>query len=85
MSKLSGNYEINRNILKGYYIRYSPSELGTISRANSQIFINIPREGSVFSLLNSYLHTNFDVFHAATGNRFADGNDIRLVKLAPIA
>ena len=27
----------------------------------------------------------FNVIHTATNSRYADGNDIRLVKLAPIA
>ena len=86
MFKLSGKYEINRDILKCDYIRYSPSEISTINTANSQIYINIPREDSVISLLNSYLELNFDVLHAAApNNRYADGNDIRLVNLGPIA
>ena len=84
MFKLSENYEINRDILKCDYIRYSPSEISTINTANSQVYINIPREDSVISLLNSYLELNFDVLHAATNNRYADGNDIRLVNLGSI-
>ena len=36
-------------------------------------------------MLNSYLGINFDVLHAATNNRYVDGNDIRLVNLGPIA
>ena len=86
MFKLSGKYEINRDILKCDYIRYSPSEISTINTANSQVYINIPREDSVISLLNSYIELNFDVLHAAApNNRYADGNDIRLVNLGPIA
>ena len=85
MFKLSQKYEINRDILKCDYIRYSPSEISTINTANSQVYINIPREDSVISLLNSYLELIFDVLHAATINRYADGNDIRLVNLGPIA
>ena len=84
MFKLSGKYEINRDTLKCDYIRYSPSEISTINTANSQVYINIPREDSVISLLNSYLELNFDVLHAVTNNRYADGNDIRLVNLGPI-
>ena len=84
MFKLSEKYEINRDILKCDYIRYSPSEISTINTANSQVYINIPREDSVISLLNSYLELNFDVLHAGTNNRYADGNDIRLVNLGPI-
>ena len=84
MFKLSEKNEINRDILKCDYIRYSPSEISTINTANSQVYINIPREDSVISLLNSYLELNFDVLHAATNNRYVDGNDIRLVNLGPI-
>ena len=85
MFKLSENYEIDRRILKCDYIRYSPAEISTINTANSQTYINIPREDSVISLLNSYLELNFDVLHAADNNRYVDANDIRLVNLGPIA
>ena len=85
MFKLIDKYEINRDISKCDFIRYSPSEISTINTANSQVYINIPREDSVISLLNSYLELNFDVLHAATNNRYVDGNDIRLVNLGPIA
>ena len=85
MFKLSEKYSVNRDILKCDYIRYSPSEISTINTANSQVYINIPREDSVISLLNSYLELNFDVLHAATNNRYVDGNDIRLVNLGPIS
>ena len=85
MFKLSENYEIDRRILKCDYIRYSPAELSTINTANSQIYINIPREDSAISLLNSYLELNFDVLHAANNNRYANADEIRLVNLGPIA
>ena len=61
------------------------SEISTINTTNSQVYNNIPREHSVISLLNSYLELNFDVLHAATNNRYRDGNNIRLVNLGPIA
>ena len=48
------------------------------------MFFNIPREDSVISLLKTYLDLNFDALHAASGNRYADKNDIRLVNLGPI-
>ena len=85
MFKLNEKYEINRDILKCDYIRYSPSEISTINTANSQVYINIPREDSVISLLNSYLELNFDVLRADNSNRYVDGNDIRLVNIGPIA
>ena len=85
MFKLSENYEIDRRILKCDYIRYSPAEISTINTANSQIYIIIPREVSVISLLNSYIELNFDVSRVDIGNRYVDANDIRLVNLGPIA
>ena len=81
MFKLNEKYEVIRNILKCYYIRYSPSKISTTNTAKSQMNINIPREDSVNSLFNSYLDLNFDVLHAATNNRYADSIDIRLVNL----
>ena len=85
MFKLSEKYEIDRKILKCDYIRYSPSEKSTINTPNSQIYINIPREDSVISLLNSYIEINFDVLKAATSDRYADADDIRLINFGPIA
>ena len=84
MFKLSAKYEINRDILKCDYIRYSPSEISTINTAISQVYINVPREDSVISLLNIYLELNFDVLHAVTNNRYIDNNEIRLVNLGPV-
>ena len=75
MFKLSEKYSINRDILKCDYIRYSSSEISTINTATSQVYINKPREDSVIYLLNIYLDLNFDVIHAATNNRYVDGND----------
>ena len=85
MFKLSENYEIDRRILKCDYIRYSPAEISTINTTNSQVYINIPREDSVISLLNSYIELNFDVLRADNSNRYVDANDIRLVNLGLIA
>ena len=85
MFKLSENYEVDRRILKCDYIRYSPAEISTTNTPNSQIYINIPREDSVISLINSYLDLNFDVLHAADDNRYANADEIRLVNLGPIA
>ena len=46
--------------------------------------MNIPRENSVFSLVNSYLELTSDILHTLTNNRYADKNDIILVNLGPI-
>ena len=85
MFKLSEKYEVDRKILKCDYIRYSPAEICTKNTASSQVYITIPREDSVISLLNSYLELNFDVSQAATDNRYVDNDDIKLVNLGPIA
>ena len=85
MFKLNEKYEIDRRILKCDDIRYSPSEISTINTPNSQIYMNIPREDSVISLLNSYIEINFDILKAATSNRYADADDIRLINLGPFA
>ena len=85
MFKLNENYEVDRKILKCDFIRYSPAETSTINTPNSQIFINIPREDSVISLLNSYLDLSFEVIKKDDNSRYANGNDIRLVNLGPVA
>ena len=85
MFKLNEKFEIDRRILKFYYLRYSPADTSTINTASSQIFINIPREDSVTSLINGYLDLNFEVIKKADASRYADGNDIRLVNMGRIA
>ena len=85
MFKLNENYEVDRRILKCDYIRYSPAETSMRSTPNSQIYINIPREESVISLLNSYLDLNFEVIKKADDSRYRNGYDIKLVNLGPIA
>ena len=85
MFELNENYEIDRRILKCDYIRYSPAETSTINTPNSQTYINIPREDSVISLINSYLDLNFEVIKNADNSKYGNGNDIKLVNLGPIA
>ena len=87
MFKLNEKFDINREILKCDYERYSPSELSMINTANYQSYINIPRAVSVNTLLNSFLDLNLVVFHAVNpDNRYADDDDdIRLVNLGPTA
>ena len=70
MFKLNEIYEVDRRILKCDYIRYSAAETSTIKTPNSQIYINIPREDSVISLLNSYLDINFEVIKNADDSRY---------------
>ena len=52
---------------------------------NSQNYINIPREISVISLLKSYFDLNFEVIKRTVNSRYANGKDMRLVNLGPIA
>ena len=85
MFQLNENYEVDRRFLKCDYIRYSPAETSTINTPNSQIYINIPRENSVISSLNSYLDLTFEVIKKADDSRYGNGNDINLVNLGPIA
>ena len=61
MFKLNENYEFDWRILKFDHIRYSTAETSTINTPNSPIYINIPREDSIISLLNSYPDLNFEV------------------------
>ena len=85
MFKLNENYEVDWRILKYDYIRYSPAETSAVNTPNSQIYINIPREDTVSSLLDIYLDLNFEVIKKADISRYANCNDIRLVNLGPIA
>ena len=85
MFKLNERYQVHRKILKCDCTRYSPSKISTINTAKSQIYINIPREDSLISLLKSYLGLIFDALHAATNTRYVDNNDIFLINLAAIA
>ena len=59
MFKLSEKYQNNIRFLNCDFTRYSPSAIGTINTPNTQININIPREDSVISMLNSYLEDKF--------------------------
>ena len=85
MFKLKKNYWVDRRSLKCDYVRCSPAEKNRINTANSQTLINIPIEASVVSLINSYLGVNLEVIKKADNSRNADGNDIRVDILIPIA
>ena len=85
MIQLNENYDVDRKNLKCDYIRYSLAETSTIKTPNSQNFINIPREGSVNSLLNGYLDLNYEVIKKADNYRYANGNVIRRINSGPIA
>ena len=82
MFRLNENYEVRRNILKSYFIKYSPAEISTINTANSQIYVNTTREDSVISLLNSYIDLKFVELHGNINDRHADGKDLKLIDTA---
>ena len=81
MLRLNEKYEVDRKILQCENLWFSPSEISTINTPNSQVYINIPKEDSVISPLNSYIDLYFDVVHADTNKWYADGNDINMVNL----
>ena len=85
MFKINERYQVDRKTLKCDYIKKSLAEVSTNNSPKSQIFINIPREDSVISLLNSYLELIFEVVKKTDKGRFGNGNDIRSVNLGPIA
>ena len=58
--------------------------MSTISSANSQTYVNIPREDSVVSLLNSFVDLNIEVIKTADKSRYANDNFIKLNNLGPI-
>ena len=56
-----------------------------MNTANSQTYIHIPGRDQVNSLNESFFRLSFDVCDSATKNRYADGDNIRLVNSGPIA
>ena len=85
MFNLNENYEVGRRILKCDYFRYSPEETSTTNTLNGQIYINMPRENSVISLLNSFLDLNFEVLKRTDKSKYSNGIETTLLNLCPIA
>ena len=77
MFKLNENYEVDRRILKSDYIRYSPTQTSTINTFSSQTYIEIPREDSVLSFLNSYIDLSFGLIKKTYNSNYSDGNYIK--------
>ena len=84
MFKLNVKYEVERKNTKCDYKSFSSAETATINTPKSQIYINIPTEVSVNSLLNSYLDLHFEDVKEIDNSRYANGYDIRFVFLGPI-
>ena len=51
----------------------------------NQMYITIPREDPVVSLLTSYFELNFEVTEKADNARYGDGSELNLGNLGPIA
>ena len=85
MLKLIENFQVDWRILKCDYKRCSPAEVSAKNIPNSQRKINIPREDSVISSLNSCLERSFEIIKKAYNSRYAKCKDLRLVNLGPIA
>ena len=85
MFKVNEKNQVIRNILNCDYLRYSPTETSTINTPSSQTYINLPREDSINSALDSRVDLKLDVLPTATVNRYENGNDIRLTNFGSIA
>ena len=85
MFNLNEKYEVDQKIQRSDFLRHSPSKISTLNTANTQIYTNIPREDSVISLSNIYLHLNFVVLRNDNNNRQGVGANFRRVNLGPIA
>ena len=72
-------------MLKGVYIRYLPAVTSTINTASSQRYIKILREDSAISIIINNFHFYFESIKKRDKSGLANGNDIRLVKIGPIA
>ena len=59
--ELNENYEIGVRTRKCDYLRCPRPKTPTMNTPDSQLYINLPREDSVISLLNSYLDLNFEL------------------------
>ena len=60
---LSQKYVVDKPVVKGEYIRYTPPSLNLINGENNQIVIDIPREISDLSSRDNYLELDFSISH----------------------
>ena len=79
MLKLNRNNHFDQKILKCVSFRCSPAKISATNTPYSQIYIKIPRKGSVISLLICYLIWIFEVIKKTEISRYANGNAIRSV------
>ena len=72
MFKLKKNYRSDRTVVKCDFLKFSPVETSTINTPNTQVYINIPKEDSVFSFLKSYLVLNFEFIKKTDERNYAN-------------
>ena len=84
MFKLKQDNEVYGKILNCDFLRCSPAETSTKNAPSSQIYINIPGEDAVISLLIISADLSYDFIRKGDNNRYGNSNDIRLVNLGPI-
>ena len=84
MFSLKNKYTLEKPIHKIDFIKYSPSSLATINNTNSNTTISFPREDAYICLQNSFISLEFEVLKN-NNTRYADGDEIGLVNVGPIA
>ena len=77
-------YTLDKPVHKIYFIKYSPSSLATVNKANSNISISLPREDAYECLQNSYNSLEFEL-PKNDNTRYTNGDEISLVNFGPVA
>ena len=84
MFSLKSKYTLMKPIHKIDFIKYSPSFLGTVNNANSNISISSPREDAYICLQHSFISVEFEVLKN-DNTRYANDDEICLVNFGPVA
>ena len=84
MFSLKSIFTLEKPIHKIDFKEYSPSSLATVTNANSNISVSLPREDAYTCLQRSFISVEFEVLKN-DDTRFIDGDEINLVNFGPIA
>ena len=84
MFSIKSKYFLEKPIHKIDFIKYSPSSLATVSNANSNNSISLPRENAYICLQLSYISLEFEVLKN-NNTRYADCDQTSLANFGPIA
>ena len=84
MFSIKSKYILEKPIHKIDFIKYCPSSLATVSNANSNISISLPRENAYICLQLSYISLEFEVLKN-NNTRYADCDQTSLANFGPIA